>query len=243
MNRFLLALIISGLAGLSTGLGGLIGIIYKGSKVWFLVFCMGLASGIMLTVSFLDLIPGGIVLMGSTSLIMPVLIFLTGLLFCALLESFVPSGEGLYKTSIMTALAILLHNLPEGITTFALSYTDLSMGISVSVGVAMHNIPEGIAIAVPMRYSGRSRMRALTLAFLSGLAEPAGAFIAYAAIKLGMIISGSAIGYLLLFIAGIMSYTAVLEILPEAVRQGRLFPVISGFLVGTVIMSITVFIV
>ena len=111
-------------------------------------------------------------------------------------------------------LALILHNLPEGVATFMSSYKDMSMGIKLALAIAFHNIPEGISIAVPIYYANNSKKEALFKTFLSGIAEPIGALLAY--IFLSKYITDSLISLILILVGGIMITLAIEGILPKA---------------------------
>jgi len=161
----------------------------------------------------------------------------------------VPSAEGdignlrrdrsgaLRRMGLLTALAIAVHNFPEGMVTFTAALRDPSLGIAICAAIAIHNIPEGIATAMPIYYSGKSRLRAFSVALLSGLAEPLGALIGY--LLLRPILNDTVFGVVFAAIAGIMVFISVEELLPMArsYNKGRL--TIIGFVVGMLIMALS----
>ena len=142
------------------------------------------------------------------------------------------------KTGIVTALAIAIHNFPEGLVTFGAALSDTSLGILLAIAIAIHNIPEGISVSVPIYYATGNRRKAFWYSFLSGLAEPIGAALGY--LILFSFINDQIIGGLLGFIAGVMVYISLDEILPTAQRydkKGHL--TIIGIIVGMVVMAVS----
>jgi len=137
----------------------------------------------------------------------------------------------------MTALSIAIHNFPEGLATFASALQTPSLGISISVAVALHNIPEGIAVSVPIFYATGSRKKAFVWSFLSGLTELIGAFIGFAFLQ--TFLKGPLEGIFLAFVAGIMVFISLDELLPTAEKYGKHHLAISGVIAGMAIMAIT----
>ena len=167
---FLLCLI----AGLSTLLGSLF-IYIKGNKNNIIKCALAYASGVMLSVSIFDLIPESIIMLKNTSKntsFFMLTIFITiGLTIPLLIDKILPNKlnktNKLYKLGIFTMIAIIIHNIPEGIATYISSETNIKLGISITIAIAMHNIPEGISIAMPVYYATKNKKKA-TL----GLAKP-----------------------------------------------------------------------
>mgnify|MGYP003377914214 CR=1 FL=1 len=178
VTAFLMSLI----AGLSTGLGGLIVVFSDGTSTAFLSFALAFSAGIMVTVSLADLLPTAAAAFvgsygpgkGAVMLLIPMVM---GIFFAQLIDALTPEaapspGEGidrrkLGRLGVISAAAILLHNLPEGMVTFMAGYTDLSLGLSMMAAIALHNIPEGMSVSIPIYYSTKSRWKAVRAAFLS----------------------------------------------------------------------------
>lgn len=158
-------------------------------------------------------------------------------------ESGIKAGsEALKKLGIMSAIAIAIHNFPEGMATFIGSLNDAQMGAGITFAVAIHNIPEGIAVAIPIYYATRSKGKALLYATLSGLTEPIGAAICYGLTALfGFRISdgGAAFPLILSAVAGIMIYISLDELLPTAEKYGKHHVAITGVVAGMAIMGIS----
>lgn len=150
--------------------------------------------------------------------------------------------HALRKIGIMSALAIAIHNFPEGMATFISAINDSQMGAGITFAIALHNIPEGIAVAIPIYYATRSKGKALLYATLSGLTEPVGAAICYGLTALaGISISGNGIAFPLILaaVAGIMIYISLDELLPTAEEYGKHHVAIAGVVAGMAIMGIS----
>ena len=190
--------------------------------------------------------------------------FFAGILFSALIDRLVPepsnpheavsqesllraAGQGpvtgeikqasLARVGMMSALAIAIHNFPEGMATFVAGMTDASLGISIAVAVAIHNIPEGIAVAVPVYFATGQRGKAATQSFLSGLAEPLGALVVFA--LLSPWINATVVGALLALVGGVMVFISFDELLPTAREYSRGHEVIVGLVGGMAIMAVS----
>lgn len=156
------------------------------------------------------------------------------------------SLQSLQKLGIMSALAIAIHNFPEGMATFIGAMNDSQTGAGITFAIAIHNIPEGIAVAIPIYYATRSRAKALLYATVSGLTEPAGAAVCYGlASAFGIrIADGSpAFPLILAAVAGIMIYISLDELLPTAEKYGKHHVAIAGVVSGMAIMGISLLII
>lgn len=154
------------------------------------------------------------------------------------------SRQKLLRMGLFTALAIAIHNFPEGLATFLAALHDPSLGIAIAVAVALHNIPEGISVSVPIYYATGNRARAFAYSFLSGLAEPVGAVIAYFAIRLivggeGGVVPPEVMGVLFGAVAGIMVYISLDELLPTSRAYGKGHDSLFGLLAGMVVMALS----
>ncbi len=147
------------------------------------------------------------------------------------------SPKGLYRMGIFMALAIAIHNFPEGLATFAAGITDPEIAIPIAVAIAIHNIPEGIAISVPIYFATGKRMKAFFLSFISGLAEPLGAVIGY--FFLSTFFSEALMGVLFGAVAGIMIFISVDELLPTAHKYGFHHQSVFGLICGMIVMAIS----
>jgi len=155
-----------------------------------------------------------------------------------------PSQRRLIRMGLFTALAIGIHNLPEGLATFLAALQDPKLGIAIAVAVAMHNIPEGVSVSVPIFYATGDRRRAFLLSLLSGLAEPVGAVIAFVALRFFIsggtgVIPPQAMGVLFAAVAGIMVYISVDELLPTSRAYGKGHDSLLGLMGGMVVMALS----
>ena len=138
---------------------------------------------------------------------------------------------------MFSALAITIHNFPEGLATFTSALTDPSLGISIAVAVAIHNIPEGIAVSVPIYYATGSKKKAFGYSFLSGLAEPIGAVVGYLILR--AVFNELIFGILFASVAGIMVYISFDELLPSAEEYGEHPLTIYGLIAGMAVMALS----
>lgn len=150
----------------------------------------------------------------------------------------------LMRLGLFTALAIAIHNFPEGLATFLAALQDPAIGIAIAFAVALHNIPEGISVSVPIFYATGDRKKAFVYSFLSGLAEPFGAGIAY--LFLLMFTGGEAggippqvTGVLFGGVAGIMVYISLDELLPTSRAYGRGHDSLFGLVAGMLVMALS----
>lgn len=145
------------------------------------------------------------------------------------------ANKMLLRTGLFVALAIAIHNFPEGLATFLLVLDDPQIGIALAIAVAMHNIPEGIAVSVPVYYATKSRVKAFRLSFLSGLAEPAGAVIGY--LLLAQFLNHFVLGIMFAMVAGVMVFLAIDTLLPTARNSSRGHLTVYGFIAGAAVMA------
>lgn len=143
----------------------------------------------------------------------------------------------LMKMGLFTALAIAIHNFPEGIATFTAALKDISLGIPIAIAVAIHNIPEGIAVSVPIFYATGSKRKAFWLSFMSGVAEPIGALLAY--LVLMQFMNDTIMGVIFAAVAGIMVFISLDELLPTAEEYGEHHLAIYGLIIGMAVMAVS----
>ena len=182
--------------------------------------------------------------------------FFGGILVIALIDKLIPSVENphelraveemsdgkkdnkkLMRMGLFTALAIGIHNFPEGLATFTAAMTDPSIGIAIAVAIAIHNIPEGIAVSVPIYYATNSKKKAFWYSFTSGLSEPVGAIIGY--LILMPILNEMVFGIVFAGVAGIMVFISLDELLPAAEEFGEHHLSIYGLISGMAVMAIS----
>ena len=242
------ALLLSALAGLSTTLGSLVGIFIRQPSPRFMTLTLGFSGGVMILVSFVELLPGGIEAIGFAP---AHLAFFGGMLAMFLVDALIPHDymaehhhteeekrEGrLLKTGMFVALGIAIHNFPEGMAAFAGALEDPALGIAIAVAIAIHNIPEGLAVSAPVYAATGSRGKAFLWSFLSGVAEPIGAGLA-AAVLLPFL-SETVLGFVLAAVAGIMVFISIDELVPVSRSFGEEHLSIVGIIIGMAVMALS----
>lgn len=249
-------------AGLSTGIGSALSLLTKKTNTKFLSLALGFSAGVMIYVSFVE-----IFVKAKDSLVSElgevkgtwatVGAFFFGILIIALIDKLIPETENphevhtveemdgkseshkknLMRMGVFTALAVGIHNFPEGLATFTAALTDPNLGIPIAVAIAIHNIPEGIAVAVPVFYATGSRKKAFKLSLLSGLSEPIGALIGY--LLLYQFFNDIMFGIIFASVAGIMVYISLDELLPSAREYGEHHLSIYGLIAGMAVMAVS----
>jgi len=295
-TNVLIALGLTVFAGMATGIGSIIAFTAKRTNYRFLSVATGFSAGVMLYVSFVEiLVKGGDALalrygeaLGNW---LNIASFFGGMLIIGLIDNLIPAAENPHEThaeeetrplhdpsaplpdfehedeqrpkdrefsvhdhahhhhklmrmGLFTALAIAIHNLPEGLATFLAALHDPSLGLAIAVAIALHNVPEGISVSVPIFYATGNRRKAFLYSFLSGLAEPVGAFVAYLGLRLFM---GGAdggfppqvMGILFGGVAGIMVYISVDELLPTSRAYGKGHDSLLGLVGGMALMALS----
>lgn len=249
------ALLLTLLAGLATGIGSIISMFTKRNSKKFLSTALGFSAGVMLYVSFSEMLTKSHGYLCQTYGEVPGLYaasasFFGGMLLIMLIDNLIPSPESdltnaqsgrhdavLQRMGLFTALAIAIHNFPEGLATFTATLEDTTMGISIAVAIAIHNIPEGIATAVPVYYATGSRKKSFYLSFLSGLTEPLGAVLGYLILR--PFLNDTIYGIIFAMIAGIMVYIACEELIPMAREYDKGNTMIGGLIAGMCIMAVS----
>lgn len=246
MNNTLLAFLLTFIAGFSTMIGVLVIYIKKKNHNKIITASLSFAAGVMLCVSVTDLIPESIILLSNslskiTTLVIAILSLLLGIIISMLIDYYLPdkplqntNNKSLFKVGIISMIAIILHNLPEGIATFVATSSDIKLGLSLTLAIAMHNIPEGISISVPIYYSTGSKKKAILYTLISALSEPLGAFLAFIFLK--DFINDTILGILFSLIAGIMIQISLCELLPTAFKYNNKKYIIIFFIIGIIFM-------
>ena len=251
-------------AGLSTGLGSCLAFFAKKTNTKFLAASLGFSAGVMIYVSFVEILVKGkdnLTLSFGTQMgyWWTTIAFFGGILIIALIDKFVPSFENpheirgieemglteneidrknkLHRMGLFSALAIGIHNFPEGLATFIGGLQEPALGISIAVAIAIHNIPEGVAVSVPIYYATGSRKKAFLLSFSSGLAEPAGAIIGF--LFLMPFLNETVFGLLFAAVAGIMVFISLDELLPTAEKYGEHHIAMYGVISGMAVMALS----
>ena len=262
-GNILLAFGLTLLAGLSTGIGSAIAFFTKHTNTRFLSFTLGFSAGVMIYVSFVEILTKAreslVLEMGpKNGTILTVCAFFGGILLIALIDKLVPGFEnphemhkveelnkippdiqnmdsGLLRTGVFTAIAIAIHNFPEGLATFTAALSDPALGISIAAAIAIHNIPEGIAVSISVYYATKSRKKAFLYSFISGIAEPLGALLGFAIFF--TFFSEIMFGIIFAIVAGIMVFISLDELLPSAQKYGEHHLSIYGLIIGMAIMA------
>lgn len=252
-------------AGLSTGFGSLIALFGKKTNTRFLSIALGFSGGVMIYVSFVEIFVKAQESLVSALGLVPgswatVASFFAGIFLIGIIDKLVPSSENphearkveeicdeacmvqrkqsqLMRMGVMSALAIGIHNFPEGLATFTSALKDPSLGIAIAVAIAIHNIPEGLAVSVPIYYATNNRKKAFWLSFLSGLSEPLGALVGY--LIFARFFNDITFGVLFAMVAGIMVFISLDELLPTAREYGEGHLSIYGMVAGMMVMAVS----
>lgn len=250
-ENYAIAFALTLLAGLSTVIGGVLTFFVKKDDMRTLSIGLGFSAGVMIYLSLTDIASeashllepyfpnsyGWMVLLG----------FIAGILLTILIDHFLPDhidGELLENMScdirrnrikragVLTAIAMCVHNFPEGLATFFVSSQDLSLGIPLAIAIGLHNIPEGIAVALPIYHATCKKKIAIGYAFMSGITEPIGALVGL--LLINTFLPQVAIGFLCASVAGIMIYISFDALLPLSREYGDDHLSIIGILVGII---------
>jgi len=260
-NAIWLAFGLTTIAGLSTGIGSLIALVAKRTNTKFLCASLGFSAGVMLYVSFMDLLPMAkselIAHYGNkTGLLSLMLAFFGGMGLITLIDFLIAkpnnphelqgieelskSNGTLHRMGLFVAVSLVAHNFPEGIAAFTTAISSgMKVAIPITIAIAIHNIPEGIAVSVPIYHATGNKRKAFWLSFLSGLSEPVGALAAF--LFLMPYWSPLINGIVLAAVAGIMVYISVDELLPTAEKHGEHHISIAGLIIGMILMAISLF--
>lgn len=248
-------------AGLSTGFGSALAFFAKKTNTRFLSVSLGFSAGVMLYVSFVEIIVKAREALSAAQgeiagAWLTAASFFGGIFIIAAIDKMVPSfgnphevyfveddknkkpeKEKLLRMGMFTALAIAIHNFPEGLATFTAALKEPALGISIAVAIAIHNIPEGVAVSVPIYYSTGDKKKAFIYSFVSGLAEPVGALIGY--LLLMRYFSDTVFGILFAAVAGVMVFISLDELLPTAREYGEPHLSLYGLIAGMMVMALS----
>lgn len=220
MNNTIFSFVVTILSGLSTLIGSILIFINISNKNKLISSCLFFSSSIMLFISIFDLIPTSLSIYNKNFLLIPslLLIFIYSL-FGGLLISYInkknSKDNSLYKVGIISLIALIFHNIPEGIITYISTNKDFSIGVTLAISIALHNIPEGIAISIPIYYGENSKKKAIMFTLVAALSEPLGAICAYLLIN---DINDYFFAFLLSFTAGVMIYLSIFELIKEGFK-------------------------
>lgn len=246
LDQIIVPFILTLIAGLSTVIGSLIFLFCGFRKRKFLGFFLGLSAGVMIYLSFIELLPYSIEHLGF---LRANIIFFVGIGVMALIDFFLPHhyleericrrqpvfDRRLLSTGVVVTLGLIIHNIPEGMAVFLSSFTNIKLGFLLALAIAIHNIPEGIAVAVPIYQATESKGKAIKYAFISGMAEPLGAIIAFLLLK--PYLNSNTLSYIFALVAGVMVYISFDELLPASFRDKQGHHAIMGIITGMIVVS------
>lgn len=264
-NELVFAFSLTLFAGLSTGIGSALAFFTKKTNIQFLTASLGFSAGVMIYVSMIEIFVKGrdsleLAVGPSPGYLYTTLAFFGGILLIAIIDKCVPSFENpheihdvseldyvsasewekrknLHRMGVFSALAIAIHNFPEGLATFVGGLQDPALGLSIAMAIAIHNVPEGIAVSIPLYYATGSRKKAFLYSFLSGLAEPVGAVVGY--FLLFRYFNDFLFGLLFAVVAGIMVFISLDELLPTAEKYGEHHIAMYGVVAGMAVMAMS----
>lgn len=262
-ENLLLAFGLTLFAGLATGIGSVLAFFTSRTNTKFLSISLGFSAGVMIYVSMIEIFfKAKVALVNSLGNVtgnwLTVGGFFGGMLLIAMIDKFIPKQGNphelkkvedmnspgleakqpdLLKMGMFTALAIGIHNFPEGIATFTAALQDPGLGIAIAVAIAIHNIPEGIAVSVPVYFATGDKKKAFKLSFLSGLSEPVGALVAW--LFLMPYLNDIMFGIIFAAVAGIMVFISLDELLPAAKRYDEAHLSIYGLIAGMAVMAVS----
>ncbi|MCZ7604669.1 MAG: zinc transporter ZupT [Planctomycetota bacterium] len=246
------------LAGLATGIGSVAAFFTRRTNKAFLSSSLGFSAGVMIYVSFVELLPAANRLLADAQGDGPgawaaALSFLGGVAATALIDLVIPSAENphdasvvedlqvegvqpaLKRVGLLTAAALALHNFPEGFATFVSVLHDLRVGIPIAFAIALHNIPEGLAVAIPIYFATGNRRQAFWYSFLAGLAEPVGAMVGFLALQ--RFLTDSVVGASLAAVAGVMVFISLDQLIPNAKKFSQGHYAVYGLIAGMAVMA------
>lgn len=257
-GNVLVALAVTTAAGLATGVGGLLVFTQKQPGARMLAFGLAFAGGAMVYVSLSEILNKSVASFSQgygdrLGFTLGTVAFLCGIGLIMLVDRLVPNPHErlesddpffrehnaayIKRVGLLTALAITVHNFPEGLATFFATLENPGVGMPLAFAIAIHNVPEGIAIAVPVYFATHNKAYAFGACLLSGLAEPLGAIIGYTLLRPWM--SDAVFGSVFGIIAGVMVFLALDELLPAAKRYARGHETVYGLVSGMAVLAIS----
>lgn len=264
-SAILFAFLLTLLAGVSTAIGGGLAMFIRPHNTVGLSLGLGFSAGVMIYVSFVELLPEAMNSFARVhgehrAYALATALFFAGIVATALIDFLVPKdvnpheltkesefsdeaelhaykAKALRRTGIFTALAVAVHNFPEGFATFSVALLDPALAIPIAVAIAIHNIPEGVAVALPIYHGSGSRRKGFLYSLFSGLTEPLGAAVGF--ILLAPLLNEDTLGAVFAMISGIMVYISFDELFPAARLYGTAHTPIIGLLSGMLIMAIS----
>lgn len=245
-----IAFLLTLMAGLATAIGGAIAFVVKPDNLKALSVALGFSAGVMIFLSLTEILPEASETLAlnfpNTNEWLVYLSFIGGIIIAVLIDYFLPDHidqeeilhpddpclhhHKIKKAGIFTAIAICIHNFPEGMATFLSATHSLQLGVSVAIAIAIHNIPEGIAVAMPIYHITGKKRYAMLYASLSGLTEPLGALLGMLLLK--FLFPQMIVGFLIAGVAGIMIYISFDTLLPLAKEYGDWHLSMIGIITG-----------
>lgn len=266
MNEVTFAFLLITIAGLATGVGGFFVFFSKTSSTKFLSVCLSFSAGVMLYIAFAEIFREAVEALeygygDEMGFLIATIAFFAGLLLMVVIDKFIPHNDeitsaldakskeltqfsenekkGLKRTGIMSATALAIHNLPEGLITFIALMHDPAMGIAIAIAIIIHNMPEGIATAAPIYYATGSKLKAFLISAGAGLAQLVGAFIAWLLLQNIFDEMEAIFGIAFAAVAGIMVFVAVHQLLPAAQKYGKHHLVMKWLFAGMFVMAVS----
>lgn len=255
-------------AGLSTAFGAFLAFFKTKDETRILAFGLGFSGGVMIYLSFIEILPKSIEYFSKANPsmnaeILGIVSFFVGMIIAFGIDFLIPKdvnphelksqnevycelddkahyvslNHRIQRTAIFTAIAITIHNFPEGFATFISALDNFAFGLSIAIAVAIHNIPEGLAVSLPIYHATGDKKKALKLTFLSGLAEPLGAIVGYFLLAPLLGDYTLAVGFGL--IAGIMVFISVDSLLPNSKLSTKGHESVLGVMIGMIIMAVS----
>ncbi|PRP73493.1 hypothetical protein PROFUN_02502 [Planoprotostelium fungivorum] len=245
------AIALTTISGLSTSIGGAVVLMGGNPSTRSLGHMLSFASGVMLEISFIDMLPEAV---SSIGFFEANLYFFVGMLLCGSMVYLIPEEDlsklaggktkdqekegSLLRAGMITALGISLHNFPEGIAVYLSCLRGIGMGLPLAIAISIHNIPEGMAVAVPIYAATKDRWQAFKWCTLSGLCEPVGALIA--GVFLTSILTEHMVQCSLAMVAGVMVFLCLKELLPTTLKYIDAGEAVISHMVGMFIIFISV---
>ena len=241
MSNFFVPFFITLLSGLSTVIGAFIIFIKTQNKEKIISFSLTISSSIMLFVSLFDLFPQAFKYINNYYQFIPtIMLIMVYAIVGGLIIDYISNNnnkkEDLYKIGIVSTIALVIHNIPEGIITFISSTKNINIGISLAISIALHNIPEGMVIGVPIYYSTNSKKATFLYTIIAALSEPLGALISLLFIKT---INDYFYAVILSFTIGIMIYISLFELLRESLKMANKRILLIYYLFGILIIILS----